>query len=253
MLLAGLDRFVYLLLLMVSLLYLQRLLQREVQAIFLLITHQAEISTALFSLLFLPGILLHELSHFLMAHLLGVKTGRFSIIPRRLERGRIQLGYVETASTDFFRDAMIGAAPLLSGCLFVAFVGVTRFGISAVWSSLPQIQASALNLAMKSLVGQPDFWLWFYLVFTVSSTMMPSASDRRAWLPLVVIMVILLGLVLLAGAGPWLLTHLGKWLVSGLQALILIFGLTVIIHLVLFPPAWITRKLISRLTGYQVL
>ncbi len=99
MLMINWGTLLYLLLLLVPLLYLQRFLQREIQAIFLLITRQPEISMALFSLIFLPGVLLHEISHFLMAHLLGVRTGRFSIIPKKLEGGRIQLGYVETASS----------------------------------------------------------------------------------------------------------------------------------------------------------
>ena len=109
--------------------YLQRFLQREIQAIFLLITRQPDISMALFSLLFLPGVLLHETSHFIMAQLLGVRTGRFSIIPKKLDSGRIRLGYVETAKTDFIRDALMGLAPLVTGGLFVAFGGSISLGI----------------------------------------------------------------------------------------------------------------------------
>ena len=139
------STFLFLVVLLLPLLYLQRLLQREIQAIFLLITRQPEISMALFSLLFLPGVLLHELSHFLMAKLLDVPTGRFSIIPRKLEGGRIQLGYVETVSTDFVRDALIGVAPLITGVIFVAVAGVTRLGINALWGSLTQGQLSSIN------------------------------------------------------------------------------------------------------------
>ena len=94
-------------LLVVPLLFLQRFLQREIQSIFLLITRQPEISMALFSIIFLPGVVLHEVSHYLMAILLGVRTGRFSILPKKLEGGRIRLGYVETVSTDFVRDALV--------------------------------------------------------------------------------------------------------------------------------------------------
>jgi len=173
--------FLYLLLLLVPMIFLQRFLQREMQAIFLLITHRPEISMALFSLLFLPGVLLHEISHFIMARLLGVRTGRFSIIPKKLEGGRLQLGYVETEKTDFFRDAMIGFAPFVTGGIFVAFAGVSRLGLSTIWVNLIHGQMSSINLAIKSIVARPDFWLWFYLTFTVSSTMLPSASDRRAW------------------------------------------------------------------------
>jgi len=252
MLMVNWGTFFYLLLLLVPLLYLQRFLQHEIQAIFLLITRQPEISMALFSLMFLPGVLLHEVSHFLMAHLLGVRTGRFSIIPKKLEGGRIQLGYVETASSDFFRDAMIGVAPLVTGGIFVAFAGVSRLGLNTIWESLTQGQMSSFSMAMKSVVDMPDFWIWFYLIFAVSSTMMPSSSDRRAWLPLISVMVILLGLVLLIGVGPWILTRFESAFKAALDAITMVLGITVLIHLILLLPAWIIRKIISRMVGLQV-
>jgi len=252
MLMISWSTYLYLLLLLVPLSYLQRFLQREIQAIFLLITRQPEISMALFSLMFLPGVLLHEVSHFLMAHLLGVRTGRFSIIPKKLEGGRIQLGYVETASSDFFRDALIGVAPLVTGGIFVAFAGVSRLGLNTVWESLAQGQTSSIGLALKSVVDKPDFWIWFYLIFAVSSTMMPSSSDRRAWLPLISVMVILLVLVLLMGVGTWILTSFGSAFKAALDAITLVLGITVFIHLILLPPTWIIRKLISRMVGLQV-
>jgi hypothetical protein len=244
--------FLYLLVLLVPMVFLQRFLQREIQAIFLLITRQPEISMALFSLIFLPGVLLHEISHFIMARLLGVRTGRFSIIPKRKEGGRIQLGYVETAKTDFFRDALIGVAPFVTGGIFVAFAGVSRLGLNTIWVNLIHGQLSSINLAIKSILVRPDFWLWFYLAFTVSSTMLPSSSDRRAWLPLILVILGFVGLILLLGVGPWLLTKFGSALMAAIDAITMVFGITVIIHLILSPPTWLMRKIISRMVGLQV-
>ena len=239
-------------LLLVPMIFLQRFLQREIQAIFLLITRRPEISTALFSLMFLPGVLLHELSHFIMAQLLGVRTGRFSIIPKKLEGGRLQLGYVETAKTDFLRDALIGVAPFITGGFFVAFAGVSQLGLNTIWENLIHGPLSSINPAINSIVGQPDFWLWFYLTFAVSSTMLPSASDRRAWLPLILVVLGLMGLVLLIGAGPWLLTKFGSALMAAINAITMVFGITVIIHLILSLPTWLIRKTISRMVGLQM-
>ena len=232
--------------------YLQRFLQQEIQTLFWLITHQAEISMALFSLLFLPGVFLHEASHFVMARLLGVKTGRFSIIPRKLEGGRIRLGYVETAPTDFFRDSMIGMAPLLTGGVFITIVGTSGLGLNSLWASLMQGQLSSINTAMKSIIAQPDFWLWFYLVFTVSSTMMPSASDRRAWLPLVLVIAGLIGVILITGLGALLLSKLGAAFMAAIDVVSMVFGITVLIHLVLLVPLLLIRKGISHLIVNKV-
>ncbi len=206
----------------------------------------------LFSLLFLPGVLLHEFSHFIMAHLVGVRTGRFSLIPKKLASGKLQLGYVETATTDFVRDALIGAAPLVAGGIFIAIVGISRLGLNTLWTGLMHGQAGLFRQALATTVSQSDFWLWFYLIFTVSSTMMPSTSDRRAWLPLIIIMGLITFLVLILGVGPWIVSKLGTALTSSIDAVTLIFATTAVIHLLLLLPAWAIRKIISRISGYQV-
>lgn len=246
------NTFLLLLVLLLPMVYLPRFLQREIQAIFLLLTRQADLTMALFSLLFFPGVLLHEASHFITAQILGVNTGRFSIIPRKVDSGKIRLGYVETEQTDFLRDALIGLAPLLTGGAFVAIVGIYRLGLQTVWIAIIQGQLPAINQAIKSAVIKPDFWLWFYLVFTVCSTMMPSSADRRAWIPLILVMVGLLGMILLMGFGPWLMTHFELAFITALNAINLVFGITIIIHLILLPPTWLIRKIISRITRLQV-
>lgn len=244
--------FLALFLLVVPLLFLQRFLQREIQAVFLLVTRQPEISTALYSLIFLPGVVLHELSHFLMATILRVRTGRFSIIPKKLEGGRIQLGYVETATTDFFRDALIGAAPLLAGGIFVAYIGSSRLGINVIWEAIRHGQMSAINMGIKTVAGQPDFWLWFYMLFTISNTMLPSASDRRAWLPVLLVIGFLIGLVILVGVGPWLLSRFGSTFASAMDTISMVLGITVLMDLVLVPPIYFVRRLVSRILGLRI-
>ena len=248
----GLDGFLWLLLLLGPFLVVQRGLHREVQAIFLLITRRVDIALALFSVLFFPGILLHESSHYLMARLCGVRTGRFSLIPRPLEDGRLQLGFVETAPADWLREALIGAAPLLTGGLFVAYAGLALLGLLELWQALVNNGPSAFMDTLLGIFSQPDFWLWFYLAFTVSSTMLPSASDRRAWLPLGLVLAALLALSVLAGAGPWLLANLAEPLNIVLKAVAVVFGISMAIHLALLLPVWVLRVGLSRLLKLDV-
>lgn len=246
------EGLLWLLLLLGPLLILQRILHRETQAIFLLLTRRAEIALALFSLLFFPGVLLHETSHFIMARLLGVHTGRFSLLPRPLPDGRLQLGFVETAATDWLRDALIGGAPLLVGGAFVAYAGLTRLGLTTLWWNSLSGGLAAFWDSLPSLYGQPDFWLWFYLTFAVSSTMLPSPADRRAWLPVAFVIAILLVLSLFAGAGPWLLSHLADPLDQIFHALAIVLGISVFVHLVLWLPLWGIRRALVQITGLEV-
>lgn len=234
------------------LLVLQRSMHREVQSVLLMLTRRLDLTLALFSLLFFPGVLLHETSHWIVARLLGVRTGRFSLIPRPLDNGRLRLGYVETAAADWVRDTLIGAAPLLVGGAFVAFAGLAQLGIDNLWLQLVAAGPAGALQALPSLYARPDFWLWFYLVFAVSSTMLPSPSDRRAWLPMSLVIVLLFGLSLLAGAGPWLLAYLAEPFHRAMQAAAVVFAISALIHALLLLPVWMVRRLLSRLTGLQV-
>ena len=89
--------FLWFILTLLPLVILQRLLHREIQAVLLILTRNIQLTIGLFSILFLPGVFLHELSHFLMAKILHVPTGKASLIPKSLPNGRLQMGYVETA------------------------------------------------------------------------------------------------------------------------------------------------------------
>jgi hypothetical protein len=230
----------------------QRALHRELQAVLFLIFRRQEFALILFSILLFPGVLLHETSHFVIARLLRVRTGRFSLIPQPLPNGRLQLGFVETARVDFARDALIGAAPLLAGGLFVAFAGLVRLDLAAVWGSLALGDLTSAFRALADIYARPDFWLWFYLTVAVSSTMLPSASDRRAWTPVVLVLALLVGLALFLGAGPWMSANLLPWLDQALGAVAVVFAISAQVNLAVFLSAWILRKLLSKVTGIKI-
>lgn len=247
----ALDGLWWLLLCGLPFLFIQRWLHRAIQAVLLLLTRRPVMAIGLFSLLFFPGIFLHEISHYLTACLLGVRTGRFSLLPRLLSDGRLRLGYVETAATDPLREALIGAAPLLTGGAVIVYLGMYRLGLSPLAGAFNQGNWDDLWPMLSALPAQGDFWLWFYLAFTVSSTMLPSDSDRRAWIPLLIGLALALGLATLAGAGPWMWVNLAPWVNGALRILALVFGISLALHLVLLVPISILAALLSRLTGLR--
>jgi hypothetical protein len=82
--------------------------------------------------------------------------------------------------------------------------------------------------------------------------MMPSAADRRAWLPLVIFMTGLVGISLILGAGPWMMEHLAPAFDKALLAMAIVLGISVGVHFVLWLPLWVVRLVLARLTGYTV-
>jgi hypothetical protein len=246
------EGFFWFVVMLVPLILLQRHLHREIQAVFLILTRDARLTIGIFQIIFLPGVFLHEGSHFLMAKLLRVRTGKFSVIPRALPNGRLQLGFVETAKSDILRDSLIGAAPLIFGTLFIAYAAVNRLQMDVLWNTLQNGQFNLFWMGVGILPRMQDFWLWFFLVFTVSSTMTPSESDRHAWLELVVSVGILFSITLLIGAGPWMLNSVAPLLSNFLSSVAVISGLSALLHVILVLPTALIHKLLVRITGVDV-
>jgi len=247
-----LTGFFWFVLMLVPLIILQRLLHREIQAVFLILTRNAQITMGVFQFIFLPGVLLHETSHFLMAKLLRVPTGRFSILPKPLPDGRLQMGYVETAKADIVRDSLIGAAPLIIGTLFVAYAAIYQLEMRVLWDVLRDGKFNLFWMGVRALPNVQDFYLWLYLTFAVSSMMMPSESDRHAWLELVISVGVLFSIALLIGAGPWMLNNVAPLISNFLSSVAVIFGLSSLVHVVLVLPTALIHKLLTRITGVDV-
>lgn len=241
------------LLMLVPLIALQRVLHREIQAaLYIASGGNAKLTMAVFSILFFPGVILHEFSHFVMAKLLAVRTRGFSVIPKMMPQGYLRMGYVEVSETDIVRDSLIGAAPLILGNLAVAYIAIYRLHLTPLWDVLRNGQMNLFGLGISLLPGVPDFALWFYLTFAISSTMLPSQSDRHAWLPLGLSVSVLVALALFAGAGSWMMVNLAPPLNNFLQSVATLFGLSAAVHGVLIPPVMLVHKLLARWLGWDV-
>lgn len=248
---SNLNGLMWVFLMLMPMVVFQRLLHRELQAVIFMITRKKNVALILFAVLFLPGVFIHELSHLVVAWLLGVRTGRFSLLPRPLPGGQLRLGYVETSQTDWIRASLIGAAPLIAGGLFLAYIAVNQLHLPMLWNFLQNGHSILFWMGLKTLPDLQNFWLLFYLTFVVSSTMLPSASDRHAWVPLGFTLIILLGFSFIVGAGPWMLEKIAPPLNSFLKGVSMLFGLSAFVHVILILPLAGLNKIIARITGFS--
>ncbi len=172
----------------IFLLFLNRWISQHLQGIGLLLTGSQKASLFLYFILLFPGILVHELSHWLMAKLLGIRTGRIRLGPAAEGRTNYySMGSVEVARSDPLRDSLVGLAPLLIGSALLVLITYRVFNVSRFAGGL---EWDEILRAFRGWIGKKDFWLWLYLVFTISNAMMPSAKDREPWGPAIAFILI---------------------------------------------------------------
>jgi hypothetical protein len=168
-------------------------LGRHIQGLVLLITNRNGPASTVYFYLLAPGVILHEISHWLVARLLFVPTRDVALFrpqpaeTRDKQGGPVTLGYVEIFKTDPVRQSLIGLAPLPVGILVLLLLaalldfnaGVSTFSPKddSIWQSIALLPAEIVASVQK-----PLNFLWLYLVFTVSNGMLPSKPDRRPWL-----------------------------------------------------------------------
>lgn len=133
----------------------------------------------LYSVVFFPGTLLHEMSHFIMAKLLLVPVGSLSLIPEKSEH-EIVLGSVSIAKVDIFRRLTIGFAPIL-------------FGVVSIYGLIALIVAYRLhsNIFIFAATG--------YVLFVITNSMYSSREDLRGYWKVLLPLILVVSAVFLAG------------------------------------------------------
>lgn len=237
------------------LIFVQQWLHRHLRGLGLLLTGSQELANWLYALILLPGVFLHELSHWLTARLLGVKTGGFSIRPRQMQDGALQLGYVEyyrNSSLGPLRESLIGAAPLIFGTAAVVLIGRHVFALPDTALLLRTSDPLWAWQTLRAALAANDAFVWLYLLFAISNAMLPSPSDRRAW-PLLLLSVLAFSvLIVLAGAGSAMLEAVAVPLTRVLAYLGLACTITLLLDLVGMLLVGVSELVIGRLTGRRI-
>ncbi len=236
----------------VILLYLlQRWITRHVQGVGMLLFDRPAAGMALLWLVVLPGTVLHEFSHWAMARLLGLKTGRFRIWPQ-FKGKEVVLGSVEVQKSNVVADSLVGLAPFLGGTLALLAISHLAFDVEALALAW-QYGAWDRLLSLARAMGQvPDAWLWLYLMFAISNAMMPSPSDRASWQPLLIYLGLVTAVLLFVGGLPTLPSAWITALTAAVQSLIYALVLTIAIDLICALALGVIELILGALRGRRV-
>lgn len=237
------------------LLLLQRWIQTHLHGLSLLLTGNPERAIYLYAIVLFPGVLLHELSHWVVATLLGVRTGSISLLPRRGPDGSLQLGYVEyyrSKTLDPIRESLVGGAPLIVGTIVILLIGFNVFSVVDFAQAIQSGDMDTITFALADLFQTKYILLWIYLIFAISNAMMPSKSDRRAWPAFLVAMIILAGLVYLLGIQGEVANNLARPVLAMFSYLGIAFSVAIGVDLVVMLIIILLESIISRIKGVSV-
>lgn len=160
---------------LIILFFLSRFVTSGISQLVFNITGSHRMAVYTMSILFLPGTIIHELSHYLTAQLLFVRTGDMEFVPNIYD-DRVKLGSVQIEKTDPIRRAIIGFAPFIVGTsllILILFAAEIYNAWESIWLTI----------------------LIFYLLFEIGNTMFSSSKDMEGFLELFAV-VLIFGIIL---------------------------------------------------------
>jgi hypothetical protein len=187
----------------------------------------------LYSILVLPGTIIHELSHWLVAEILQVRTGEITILPElKGESGSERLGSVATEKSDPFRGFLIGIAPFITG-----------IGILLVFGQL-------------IATGWIEHWIWWqilllaYGIMVVGNSMLISREDRRTWPVMIILIMIVIGIMYVVRIQ--LSANVNLWIVNTFSRINLVLGVTAGFNLVMIGAGHGIRRIIEHISHKRI-
>ena len=137
------------------------------------ITSSRRATVNILALIFLPGTIIHELAHLLVAGMMFVPVGRIEILPQ-IDGDEVRLGSAEIGQTDMLRRMVIGLAPIIVGLLVM---------VGTLWLSYG-------NLSKETPVWQVLVVL--YVIFQVGNSMFSSKKDMEGAVVLIAALLVIL-------------------------------------------------------------
>lgn len=216
-----------------------------------LITKSFQTTTILYYTFFLPGVFLHELSYWLAAGILNVHAKGSIQWPEPQEIAELDLSFVEISrNITPVKLALITLAPIAAGLFSVWFIANNILNFSAFFNTLSTGELTDVATAFRGLASAPDFWLWIYLLFTISNTMIPKLSNLRGLRVILIAMGVAVVFLFIIGAGNQVIFGtLAEPVSQALGVLTGTFAIIILINLFFVVVLGTIEAIIERITG----
>lgn len=160
----------------------ERWLHQHIFKVGWLVTRSFQTTTVLYYTFFLPGIVLHQLIIWLAAGLFDVRADRAVRLPAKQEIGQLRLNFVQLSKrASPLKVNLINLVPLPIGLVVIWFIANNIIDIQASFAIMRSGQLSDVAAGIRYLTATPDFWLWAYVLFSISNTMIPDFRLPSGW------------------------------------------------------------------------
>jgi len=230
---------------------LERWLRQHIFKVGWLLTKDLQKTTILFYIIFLPGVVLHELVLWLTAGLLDVRAERAIEWPEAQAAAELRLTFVKLSrSATPLQIAVISAMPVIAGIALVGFIANNVLNVGSFFEIIAQGGLRRLGEAVTFLLETPDVFLWVYLLFTISNTMFPDSKALRGWRPVLIGLAIAIRATFIIGIGDVLIDYaLAGPLQQILNILSATFAVIIAINLLATIVLGTVEAVIERITG----
>lgn len=180
---------------LISLYFISRKLINSIAALIYKFGGSEKLVVNTLAVLFLPGTIIHELAHMLVAGIMLVHVGEIDLVPKT-DAGGVRLGSVQIGKTDPFRRMIIGVAPVLVGLCII-------FGVLYFMSPFSNIPWWQLLIAIL-------------IIFQTANTMFSSKKDMEGvtglFVAIVTVSILILVFLNYTNMLPWQSVY--YWLIS---------------------------------------
>jgi hypothetical protein len=209
----------------------ERWLHQHIFKVGWLLTKDFRTTTVLFYVLFLPGILLHEVALFFAASFLNVRAERIMTFPQVQEIADLKLNFIRLSNkAPRWKIALIEFAPPLMGVLVISLIASGILDITSALTVMRTGDLRDVGTGWAMLRAQPDFWLWVYIMFTVANTMTPRFTAQRALRPVLIFLGVMGVALAAAGLLDQVLAPVIDPIAQFINVLAAMFGVTVVLN-----------------------
>lgn len=160
---------IFLILLLTLLFLFSKKITSNIYNLIYLLSSSQKLAVGVLAWILLPGTIIHEISHFLIASILRVPTGEISVFPKFDKESReVKTGHVMLGKSDPIRRTIIGLAPLIIGISLIYLIGkIIIPTTSELFNNLSQLNNISPILLLTTN----------YLLLIISVTMFSSKKD----------------------------------------------------------------------------